>query len=370
MKESDDNKQDEIEQILSAANNSQRRSSRVCKHSLLKKVSLNDEEKLCDRKDCIITGFAWHCVYDCDYDLCENCCPANRRFVEEEQKEQIFNCEDDDGDTSVDDGETSVEDGETLNTEAQTVLDNDVYTALKDECYRYGHLYEKCLLYLKERLNISKHSPYLIVMYDSLDIANIILLFDQWIRQEIKWAVIMNHGVEQVELLVNHYNKIDYINWNVEIVLNGYEEWKIRFFNNLISGRFQLNYIEHKKTMSKGWRLEHEIFRQFDIDPSLYHGIHQFLALYTACYAHMGTEIPCEGVAKKVKKLIKYKEAQSRVKTKHDLLIGCNGPSLMKCYQTIGHQSFRIVNLLWVKSLTDMRLCQASLNGFINHDCF
>ena len=50
--------------------------------------------------------------------------------------------------------------------------------------------------------------------------------------------------------------------------------------------------------MGKGWRLEHEIVRQFDTDPALYADNHTFMGFFDACYAHMGTGIPCESTGK------------------------------------------------------------------------
>ena len=80
--------------------------------------------------------------------------------------------------------------------------------------------------------------------------------------------------------------------------------------------------------MNRGWSLEHEIVRQFCIDSSMYHDIHQFLGLFVAAYSKMGTEIPCEGAGKILKRLLTFKEGQSPNKLKEDWIVYCNGPRL------------------------------------------
>ena len=58
--------------------------------------------------------------------------------------------------------------------------------------------------------------------------------------------------------------------------------FKRDLLSGIEAGRFQQNFADNKKEMGKGWRLEHDIVRQFDVNPLLYSGKEPFLALFEA----------------------------------------------------------------------------------------
>ena len=65
------------------------------------------------------------------------------------------------------------------------------------------------------------------------------------------------------------FNEIDAVDWQTDEVLHGYWIWKEQMFAGLVNGRFIDNYERNKKKMGKGWRISHEIVRQFDVDAAL-----------------------------------------------------------------------------------------------------
>ena len=70
--------------------------------------------------------------------------------------------------------------------------------------------------------------------------------------------------------------------------------------------------------------------RQFDVDPSLYKGKENYLALFEASYCLCGQEIVCETAVKSVKARLSGKEAMHRNRLDEEVFIQFNGPRLFE----------------------------------------
>ena len=108
-----------IDALVHQLEESHRRSSRLCDHALLKQIAVHPGEKWCDfncQRGAIDSGIAWHCANGYDFDLCNACCPRERRFREPLNDEKAD------------------EDAE----------DTSVLSALKAETGRYILFYETC----------------------------------------------------------------------------------------------------------------------------------------------------------------------------------------------------------------------------------
>ena len=128
--------------------------------------------------------------------------------------------------------------------------------------------------------------------------------------------------------LVLSLNQIEDIQWTQQQVINQYQLWISRLVSGYLSGYFSNTYFEHKRHEGRGYKLSHEIVRQFDINETYYRGIPQFLALYDACYAHMATEIPCEKIGKQMKLRLNKRDRLDRYVLSKEIVIACNGPSV------------------------------------------
>ena len=136
------------------------------------------------------------------------------------------------------------------------------------------------------------------------------------------------YGVVELRKLVKMYNQIDGLNFNEEVVIKGYKIWKKRIFLGIISGELYGYYLKYKSNENKGYKLSHEIIRQFDVNPKFYTGIHQFLAIYDASYAHMASEIPCEKIGKQMKSRLNDRQRMNTNTLNNEIIISCNGPSI------------------------------------------
>lgn len=136
------------------------------------------------------------------------------------------------------------------------------------------------------------------------------------------------YGISDLNKLTVALNEVDGLQFGQNYVLRGYMHWKRRIITNIFNSQLSKSYLSYKSNENKGYKFSHDIIRQFDINCNLYQGIHQFLAVYNACYSHMATEIPCEKIGKQIKGRLCNRERMGRTTLNKEIIIASNGPSI------------------------------------------
>ena len=93
-----------------------------------------------------------------------------------------------------------------------------------------------------DRINTRRDYPYLRLMYECLDIDNILRLVDLlWkeMKQNKLETELKKYGVESLIKLVKLHNNVRDINWSEREVIEHYQVWKKKLIFGYLSGYFR-----------------------------------------------------------------------------------------------------------------------------------